>query len=375
MPVSSGSRRLTAMVASDVRPPTVQDYGGVTGWSSLVVHCNDAAKTRILCVKLRKSSSPCVSTSLPVPSNPTSSKYSVAFCPSTAAGVTGSFTADALPNNFAHTLDLDFTNYQGTCDISLGVSYHLHALWANDTANSSSSCGASATGGHYDPTLACAAPSQYIDTLCSSISRTVASGYTYRCNASGYSGGAYGSCEVGDLSGKFGLAMPVSSGSRRLTAMVASDVRPPTVQDYGGVTGWSSLVVHCNDAAKTRILCGRVVEGPLRSCPTTTSPPSTPVSSTQSPSSTPSSSITPAPSTSTSPTTIPPTNPPPTDATVTTLSPTVTPSGIPNTTTSPTPVPTVITTPAPLSTVTLSVVIASDVNTFNSTVFKSWIAA
>eukprot|EP00759_Apiculatamorpha_spiralis_P044292 PhF_6_TR41320/c0_g4_i3/m.62613 len=102
-------------------------------------------------------------------------------------GQLGSFFMAVNDVSATYTLDVDFSNYTGSCDATNGVYYHLHTDWnVLDGSVSSTSCGAAVTGGHYDPTLACAGPSQYFATLCTSLLRTAAQGYTYRCNATGY---------------------------------------------------------------------------------------------------------------------------------------------------------------------------------------------
>lgn len=56
----------------------------------------------------------------------------------------------------------DFTGEADSCTIENGLVYHVHSFWNNETVSSSANsfCGASYTGGHYDPSLACSSASE-----------------------------------------------------------------------------------------------------------------------------------------------------------------------------------------------------------------------
>ena len=85
---------------------------------------------------------------------------------------------------------------------------HIHSYWTDVERSSTTSC--ADAGGHYDPYLACGTSSEEKAGACVQLSRTVAQNYTYACSAANYAAGYYNLCEVGDLSGKFGRAMPTA---------------------------------------------------------------------------------------------------------------------------------------------------------------------
>jgi hypothetical protein len=75
-------------------------------------------------------------------------------------------------------------------------------------------------------------------------------------------------CEVGDLSGKFGVMMPDESG--KIFELMATDVLPPITKDYSLNGGddpvsfgptWASFVVHCNAPSEvkgTKLVCAKI---------------------------------------------------------------------------------------------------------------------
>jgi len=159
-------------------------------------------------------------------------------------------------------LDLSqFTSF-GSCPIaSVGLKYHIHATWNNGSDSSSfgsSGCRSAITGGHYDPYIACATASQYYTTDCVDLGRVPASGYTYTCTPSLYNNGNYSSCEVGDLSGKFGVVNDTDT-SVVYESGTLTDYFPPLVNNFkNDITNanmWSSIVFHCGNAAAPRLLC------------------------------------------------------------------------------------------------------------------------
>lgn len=207
------------------------------------------------------------------------------FSAASAGGATGYFAMQISEStgqafyNFA----LDLTKFPlstqcPTAGTSSSLKYHIHSFWLNSgsSAYTSAKCGGSGTGGHYDPYFACSGSSCFAKaptaTMCKHIYRASDFGYKYNCNAtrfgssSGSTGGDVNLCEVGDLSGKFGLAGVknnlVSSNG------VYTDPLPPAMADFqrGGVgttagqtnftTPFASIVFHCNDApTNTPILC------------------------------------------------------------------------------------------------------------------------
>lgn len=163
---------------------------------------------------------------------------------------------------YAYHLDVTEVTFPATCfeskTVADGFNYHLHTLFDAGTV-SPSQCGT--TGGHYDPALACGPRSQNIATLCPSISRDAASGYTYGCNPTVFANGDYNLCEVGDLSGKFGKALPLSANSNVFDSDVLLDPYAPLISDYNSnsivTLGWKSVNFHCLDTAGSRFLCGQ----------------------------------------------------------------------------------------------------------------------
>lgn len=115
----------------------------------------------------------------------------------------------------SHSFALDLSVFKDSsdCDLSNGLYYHIHTSWSPVDSTRTSGvgaidCGATVTGGHYDPNLACSASSQDASGLCIALNRTSAFGYTYNCTSAAYVAGTYSHCEVGDLSGKFGITYP-----------------------------------------------------------------------------------------------------------------------------------------------------------------------
>ena len=64
------------------------------------------------------------------------------------------------------------------------------------------------------------------------LNRTVATHYTYACNASNYNAGRYSMCEVGDLSGKNGLLQPTTTDGLTFQLPVFVDNLPAYAVNY-----------------------------------------------------------------------------------------------------------------------------------------------
>lgn len=131
----------------------------------------------------------------------------------------------------------------------------VHTKWDSIDRNSSSgpvNCGISVTGGQYDPNLACG----YNSISCTVLNRTISG---YNCNSSNYRRGNYGLCRVGDISGKFGAALP-SQPNVFFRESSIQDYQPPYTSDYAHsnkLTGmWSSVVFRCLD--NTLVLCAKL---------------------------------------------------------------------------------------------------------------------
>lgn len=163
-----------------------------------------------------------------------------------------------------HTLQLDlsgFTTLPETCDLTQGLTYHLHSFWDDASATLSgdnAACALASTGNHYDPYLACG-PNTQEGTACAALGRTTTSvpAYTYPCSAENYGNGHYEYCEVGDISGKFGSLFATDPDMYLFSADVF-DPSPALIPAYETTSllasPWVSVVVHCGSS---RILCAK----------------------------------------------------------------------------------------------------------------------
>eukprot|EP01036_Dinobryon_divergens_P028961 gene28961-37999_t len=199
-------------------------------------------------------------------------QFCASITPDQAAGASGFVAMDIEGGSAFVSVNLDLTNYAlpAACpDISKGLNYHIHSYWKDDTRMSSANanCGASFTGGHYDPNFACGPASQSIATICPLLNRTKTAQYTYNCN---YKGGDYSSCEVGDISGKIGSLQPTVPNGRVFTLPLFIDFQPAYVFSYNKkvVTSlpWQSIVFHCPNAAGTRLVCAQFSPKELGAC-------------------------------------------------------------------------------------------------------------
>ena len=193
-----------------------------------------------------------------------SSKYYCAnIDPTVSDGAKGFFQMEYTSNNkatYTYHLDLlEFSGYSDTCYPNEGLAYHAHSFWTDSKTSSggNSACGAPATGGHYDPFLACSGASQDIKDKCAILGRA---GDNYPCNSDDFKSGNYALCEVGDFSGKYGALQPVSELVYNGTV---NDEFAPLLANYKDVDTianmWSSVVFHCKSDA-SRIVCGDLVE-------------------------------------------------------------------------------------------------------------------
>ncbi len=46
---------------------------------------------------------------------------------------------DAL-SNAIYTVDLDMTDFKTTCDMTQGLTYHIHSFWTDASSNSATTC-------------------------------------------------------------------------------------------------------------------------------------------------------------------------------------------------------------------------------------------
>jgi len=191
--------------------------------------------------------------------------YCATISSSSAPGASGYFQLDIVNGTSTHEFYLDLSQFSTTCDLSLGLTYHIHSYWKNTTTSSGTNgyCGSGYTGGHFDPNLACGPASEDASSSCSSLGRTSSSGYTYGCSKTLFKAGQYGVCEVGDLSGKYGLIMRKSLTSNIFARTVTwADYLPPYIANYDTTTSiikpWTSIVFHCTTGA--RLVCAKFVQ-------------------------------------------------------------------------------------------------------------------
>lgn len=174
------------------------------------------------------------------------------------AGIDGFFQMTFDSGSANYDFKFDLTGFETTCDLSQGLTYHVHSFWTDETGRASTTtCGDA--GGHYDPYLACGPSSQDGSALCPMLNRTADQGYTYACSSTEYAAGHHAECEVGDFSGKFGRMMP-SIASPTTFIGLHVDPNPPMMANYGTTDSvsnqWASLVVHC-PADNARLMCAQ----------------------------------------------------------------------------------------------------------------------
>jgi len=178
-------------------------------WSSIIFHCA-STDARLLCAKLSTTDNTACSTAFetftpvptavpsPAPTIPSSVKYCATFRSNYAADANGFFAMEIIDGvaKYAYNVNLTHFALSSTCSglSSKGLKFHLHSYWKNSSASSSAGstyCGATLTGGHYDPKLACSASSQSSSTGCANLGRTSSKGYLYSCNSTVYGSGDY----------------------------------------------------------------------------------------------------------------------------------------------------------------------------------------
>lgn len=193
--------------------------------------------------------------------------YCAVFDATQANGANGWFAMTLTNTGTAlYQWSVELSNLKDqSCDLSKGLYYHIHTSWKLSSVNSAQgggACGSSNTGGHYDPNFACSG----VTPQCTMLNRTSPK-YSYNCNHSSYGNGAYSSCEVGDLSGKLGLAQPAGLFANGKFAQYSPlvDMTPPYASQYMQATTssspisatWASLVFHCG-VDKSRFLCAKL---------------------------------------------------------------------------------------------------------------------
>lgn len=180
-----------------------------------------------------------------------------------ASGASGYVALKILNGIATYSFNLDLNSFKNStpCNLEDGLKFHVHSYWNSNTNFSAANamCGASYTGGHYDPNFACSTSSQSYSTQCTELGRIPPS-YTYSCNATTYEKGKYSMCEVGDISGKHGTAMPASAENLLFSVANFNDYLPPYVYNYlrqdSTSLMWTSFVFHCAQNSN-RLVCAK----------------------------------------------------------------------------------------------------------------------
>jgi hypothetical protein len=75
--------------------------------------------------------------------------------------------------------------------------------------------------------------------------------------------------EIGDISGKFGVAYP-STGTLKFTGGTFVDYYPPLIANYqADVTNsimWSSVIFHCGTSTAPRLICAKLSSTDTSAC-------------------------------------------------------------------------------------------------------------
>lgn len=192
-----------------------------------------------------------------------STKYCAIF-DKASSGASGYFGIEIFNNTAYYSYSLDLSNFQSTnCDLDVGLNYYLTTKWTA-SAGSSSTCDLNAVGGHYDPTLACSPESVHAvrsPNVCALLNRT-SNSFRYTCNQKVMNHKSYGFCEIGDLSGKFGMAFPTRGDSAKFEQdELLVDYHPPYDAYYGSklvgyVNGWASVTFSCLGGGN--VVCAKV---------------------------------------------------------------------------------------------------------------------
>ena len=171
------------------------------------------------------------------------------------------------PGKAIYQYNLDLQQLRTTCDLSKGLGLRLSSNWRSNQPSGQGifKCNSTAVGDRYDPNFACSIGSS--SKTCISLKRTAPDLFTYQCK---YQSGFYGSCEVGDISGKFGPAMQsivqtTTGAAKRINTFISNsvltDYQPPYESQYMKTSlysnMWASIVVTCNADSST-LLCAKL---------------------------------------------------------------------------------------------------------------------
>jgi hypothetical protein len=135
------------------------------------------------------------------------------------------------------------------------LDYHLHTMWTNEESPQidGTECGASRTGGHYDPLFGCGPASAVPSATCDELGTPQSD---YDCPDT--------LCEVGDLSGKYGSIDIGGDGSANEVILDDPDsvVENSYMLDYDSNDAaiFSAIVFHHPDSGGARVLCARLVK-------------------------------------------------------------------------------------------------------------------
>lgn len=209
------------------------------------------------------------------PTVATDVRYCATISPNDANNAQGYFAMNIINGIGIYQFHLDLTSIGtslGGCSLSSsGLRFQIHSKWLNSSVSSSAGsnfCGISYTGGNYDPNYACSTSSQNINTECEQLQRTSANGYSYTCSSIVYGLGQYATCEVGDLSGKFGIVYPAKN-TKVFTTIEIVDFFPPLIANFQNTVNdanmWSSIVFGCGSTT-TPIVCAKISATDTAAC-------------------------------------------------------------------------------------------------------------
>lgn len=196
-----------------------------------------------------------------------STKYCARFDQANSAA-SGYFGIEIFNNTafYSFALDLSKLTTPSQCDLDLGLNYYITTSWSPSSNKfSSNTCDITTVGGHYDPNLSCSPDSvNAVSTpdICASINRTEGL-FRYTCNQKVMNHKNYGFCEVGDLSGKFGMTYPTYGGSAKfLQDDLLVDFHPPYDAYYGTkkvgyVNPWISITFGCLGGGN--LVCAKIL--------------------------------------------------------------------------------------------------------------------
>lgn len=226
---------------------------------SVVFHCSTAGAPRLACAKLSVTNQDDARYPNKFRNSP-----EVAVADFSDAGVEG--TVRIFGGKYQIDMDLsavasDIADVASDC-MDNGLKYHIHR-WNygendKDAYFGGDACGATNTGGHWDPTIACSGATN--NALCVNKGGCVAQSSAvaidseaYQCSSDTYKEMPY-ACEVSDLSGKFGLA--AVEGNK--ISLEYEDPLLPPVEEMTSAISPLSVVFHCSSSGAPRVLCAKI---------------------------------------------------------------------------------------------------------------------